>query len=234
MIIICYKSWVNIYKKILATEFIEISELVPETWVREEEEVTKNVLPLPWWWATQDWQVVTQDWQSEPDMNVLLDHSLSLKCLKFLSVDLGSYPNPINQWCCIIDDINSELCTLQYVKIKDMVHQLLKLGPGAELEKLDIKSTYKIAPVHPQDRYLLGMQWNGQVYVDAALPFSLRSAQKILNSIADKVQCIAERHRVQHPRHYLDDYISVEKQTWIIVWCIYRDFLRRVGFLEYQ
>ena len=73
------------------------------------------------------------------------------------------------------DSIQPELCSLQYVH---MDH-----GPGAKMAKLDIRSAYRIVPVHPQDRHLLGMMWDGKVYVDAALPFGLRSAPKIFYSL---------------------------------------------------
>ena len=39
------------------------------------------------------------------------------------------------------------------------------------MENLDVESTYRIIPVHPTDRLLLGMMWNGKLYVDTALPF---------------------------------------------------------------
>ena len=39
------------------------------------------------------------------------------------------------------------------------------------MAKLDIRSAYRIVPVHPQDRHLLGMMWDGKLYVDVALPF---------------------------------------------------------------
>ena len=32
------------------------------------------------------------------------------------------------------------------------------------MDKIDIKSAYRIVPVHPQDRCLLGMKWDGKVY----------------------------------------------------------------------
>ena len=50
------------------------------------------------------------------------------------------------------------------------------------MSKLDIKLAYRLVPVHPQDRYLLGV---GAYYVDAALPFGLRSAPKIFTAVAD-------------------------------------------------
>ena len=53
---------------------------------------------------------------------------------------------------------------------------------------------YWMVPVHPQDRSLLGVQWEGQAYVDAALPFGLRSAPKFL---ADGLEWIAKEHGVE-------------------------------------
>ena len=30
--------------------------------------------------------------------------------------------------------------------------------------------------MHPQDRPLLGVEWKGEIFIDATLPFRLRSA----------------------------------------------------------
>ena len=48
----------------------------------------------------------------------------------------------------------------------------------------------------------LGMQWQGEVYVDAALPFGLRSAPKIFNSLADALAWILNHHGVEHVWNY--------------------------------
>ena len=120
-----------------------------------------------------------------------------------LIVDL-SYPEGRS----VNDGISPDLCSLQYVKVDDVVQQVLQLGPGALMAKLDVKSAYRIVPVHPQDRHLLGMQWKDGVYVDAALPFGLRSAPKIFNALADAVEWIVREHGVSHLWHYLDDYIT--------------------------
>ena len=50
------------------------------------------------------------------------------------------------------DGINPSHCSLQYVRVDDVVKQLLRLGPGALMAKLDVKSAYRIVPVHPEDR----------------------------------------------------------------------------------
>ena len=86
--------------------------------------------------------------------------------------------------------------------------RLLELGPDAEMAKVDIRSAYRIVPVHPQDRHLLGVMWDGKLYVDAALPFGLRSAPKIFNAVADALQWMAEQHGIHDIWHYQDDYIT--------------------------
>ena len=95
------------------------------------------------------------------------------------------------------DGINSEWCSLTYVRVEAVVGRLLQLGMGAKMAKIDIKSAYRIVPVHPDDRHLLGMRWNDRVFVDAVLPFGLRSAPKIFNAIADAVEWIVREQGVR-------------------------------------
>ena len=44
---------------------------------------------------------------------------------------------------------------------------------GSLLAKCNIKKVYRNVSVHLYDRYLLGMYFEGQIYVDTALPFEL-------------------------------------------------------------
>ena len=84
----------------------------------------------------------------------------------------------------INDGIDPDLCALTYLKVEEVVHAIGRKGKGALLAKMDLESAYRIIPVYPSDRHLIGMEWKGKVYVDQALPFGLRSAPKILNSVA--------------------------------------------------
>ena len=79
-------------------------------------------------------------------------------------------------WVWVNDGIEPELCSLIYASTDDAVEVVLRKMKGTRLAKLDLQSAYWIVPVHPQDRHLLGMKWEGEVYLDSALPFSLRSA----------------------------------------------------------
>ena len=74
---------------------------------------------------------------------------------------------------------------------------------------VDIQSAYRNTPIHPDDRHLLGMIWDGALYIDTALPFGLRSAPKIFTAIADAPEWIARRHGVNFLIHYLDDYLII-------------------------
>ena len=50
------------------------------------------------------------------------------------------------------------------------------MGPGAQVAKLDVKSTFRNVPVHLKDWLLPGFEWDGNIYMNTVLPFGLRSA----------------------------------------------------------
>jgi len=105
------------------------------------------------------------------------------------------------------DGIDKSLCSLEYVRVDEVAAQAARLGRGALLAKVDIESAYRMVPVHPQDRILQGMRWQEKIYVDPMLPFGLRSAPKIFNSVADVLCWHLHRSGIAHVYHYLDDYI---------------------------
>ena len=75
------------------------------------------------------------------------------------------------------------------------------------LAKIDIESAFRLVPVHPQDRPLLGVRWDDQLFIDPMLPFGLRSAPKIFNAVADALHWYLGNRGVPHIFHYLDDFI---------------------------
>ena len=109
----------------------------------------------------------------------------------------------------INDGISKPLCSLQYVTIDDAIKEFIQLGRGALLAKIDIKSAFRLLPVHPADRNMLGMRWNDGVYIDTCLPFGLRSAPKLFNILADVLTLIAKQNGVSFLIHYLDDFLTV-------------------------
>ena len=104
------------------------------------------------------------------------------------------------------DGINRILCSLTYMKVDDVVRHVLKLGKHCLLAKIDIKAAFWNIPVLPDDHHLLGVQWRDQLYVDTVLPFGLRSAPKIFNSVADALQWAAKHAGISSLEHFLDDF----------------------------
>lgn len=65
---------------------------------------------------------------------------------------------------------------MEYVRLDEAVRRCVRLGKRTLLVRLDVRSAYRIVSVYPADRHLLGVAWKGEVFVDTALPFGLRSA----------------------------------------------------------
>ena len=107
------------------------------------------------------------------------------------------------------DGIRDSLCSLSYVSVSDAARGVVDKGRGALMAKVDVKSAYRQVPIHPDDRWLMGMLWEGSLYVDTALPFGLRSAPKIFTAVADAVEWIVKQEGVQFIIHYLDDYLVI-------------------------
>jgi hypothetical protein len=111
------------------------------------------------------------------------------------------------------EGIEAQLCSLKYTSVESVAIAAQRLGRGALLAKLDIRSAYRLVPVHPQDRYLLGVEWEGRHYVDSALPFGLRSAPKIFTAVADALQWVMLDGGVSAVDHYLDDFITIGRPS---------------------
>ena len=107
----------------------------------------------------------------------------------------------------INDGIAPPLCSLRYVTVDEIAMVAARLGRGALIAKLDVESAYRIVPIHPDDRALLGVQWRGTIYIDCMLPFGLRSAPKIFTAIADALEWVIRRRGTRYVWHYIDDFI---------------------------
>ena len=175
--------------------------------------------------ATQHREVVSDYLREELALNRVV------QLPKPVAVQLGIHCNPIgvipkrykpNKWRLIVDlsspgsasvndGIDKEMCSLSYTSVDAVVEKILDLGRNALLAKLDIKQAYRMIPVHPQDRLLLGMEWEEYVYVDKALPFGLRSAPIIFTAVADALQWIMQKNGASYVDHYIDDFITAGK-----------------------
>ena len=121
-----------------------------------------------------------------------------------LIVDLSS-----PQGASVNDGIDADRSSLSYTSLDHLASLVVYTGRGCFLVKVDVKEAYRMVPVHPEDQHLLGVQWDGFVYIDKVLPFGLRSAPKIFSAVADAVQWTLFKNGIQKGLHYLDDFILV-------------------------
>lgn len=94
---------------------------------------------------------------------------------------------------------------MSYISIDDVVVAIRKVGPGAVMAKLDIKHAYRNIPVHQGDRFCLGMQWEGKIFIDTVLPFGPTA----LHCCGRCFAVVMEKHGVTSVFHYIDDFITI-------------------------
>ena len=107
------------------------------------------------------------------------------------------------------DRIPKPLCSLSYITVDLAIAKIMKLGRGTLLAKVDIKSAFRLLPVHPADRHFLAMNWNAHVFIDTCLPFGFRSIPKLFNVLADFLSWILEQKGTCPLLHYLDDFLLI-------------------------
>ena len=113
---------------------------------------------------------------------------------------------------CVNMGISDEEASVSYEGLDYVIDKIIEAGRGCFLSKFDIEAAYRNIPVHPKDRYLLGMRWDGLYFVDLTLPFGCRSAPIIFTAVADVLTSICFKYLSRSVlSHYLDDFIQITK-----------------------
>ena len=107
------------------------------------------------------------------------------------------------------EGVSKHLCSVQYVTVDDAALAAATKGQGVLLAKVDVAHAYRDIPIHPDDRWLLGMVWDDSMFIDMALPFGLRSSPKVFSSVADAVEWILKQQAIPIVMHYLDDFLLI-------------------------
>ena len=110
-----------------------------------------------------------------------------------------------------INSVNSNIPdqykTVQYEGFDHFAKLLLELPPCALVAKADIRSAFRIIPIHPQDYPILGFTWKGKYYHDMRLPMGAAPSCSIFESFSTSLQGILQDWGVQHTTHILDDFM---------------------------
>ena len=117
-----------------------------------------------------------------------------------------SYPENFS----INDGISDSNASVSYQGLNFVIDRIILAGRNAFLSKFDIERAYRKIPVRESDRYLLGMRWAEQFFVDLTLPFGGRSAPAIFTAVADVLTFICSQDLLYSLlSHYLDDFLLI-------------------------
>lgn len=123
----------------------------------------------------------------------------SFRLIHHLSYPSGSSVN---------DFIDSELCSVNYTSFEVALEMLAKLGNGALVARLDIKSAFRLLPIHPSDFDLLGFQIQGKVYIDMCLPFGCAISCAKFEQFSTFLEwALRVKSGSSNVVHYLDDFL---------------------------
>ena len=142
------------------------------------------------------------NFQCHPIGVVPKKHSTEWRTIYHLSYPQGDSIN---------DHIPKDPYSLQYVRVDDAIRMFQRLGSGAYMAKTDLKSAFRIMPIHPGDWNLLGIYWESHFYVDLYLPFGLRSSPFLFNQISEALEWILKHnYGLGNVIHILDDFFIAE------------------------
>ena len=115
-----------------------------------------------------------------------------------------SYP----QGASINDAIPREFSSVTYSSIQDAITIIKSSSSTVYMAKLDVESAFRILPIAPTDRPLLGFRWRGLYYMDAVLPMGCSSSCAIFEAFSNALHWIAQYQlSVSGVVHFLDDFL---------------------------
>lgn len=115
-----------------------------------------------------------------------------------------SYPNHHS----LNDQFYGNLCSVSYTSFDEAINKLQKLGWAAQLAKADIKSAFRLLPIHPDGFNSLGFQFEGKYFFDKCLPMGCSVSCFYFESFSSFVEwVVAKEAQSSNVLHYLDDFL---------------------------
>ena len=130
--------------------------------------------------------------------------------------------------------IPSDLTLVYYASVDDAIAKIKQLGPGCFLARTDIKSVFRIIPLHPSHYHLLGIKWKNQHYFDKRFSVSCASSCGIFETFSTLLELVAKRQMgAKNVVHILDDFSLWKEHSISVVrlWLLSFHVVNRLGFL---
>ena len=104
------------------------------------------------------------------------------------------------------DQIPEEWSAVRYANICNALDLVVSLCDHAFMAKTDVKHAFRVIPLHPDVRHLFLLHWQGEYYVDLALPMGCSSSCSIFEAVSTAVEWIARYKLGIQSVHILDDF----------------------------
>lgn len=123
---------------------------------------------------------------------------------EFRTIHHLSYPEGSS----VNDFIPKEVSSVQYATIQDAIGFIKQSSHQVFMAKVDIESAFRIIPISPLDRPLLGFQWKGKFFMDAVLPMGCSSSCAIFESFSTALEWVATtKLGITAMVHVVDDFL---------------------------
>ena len=99
--------------------------------------------------------------------------------------------------------------SLHYPSIDNITEALVKLGPAAQVYKVDISRAFRHLRIDPADIDLLGFQVDGRHFIDVSMPFGFRHGSLFFQRCSDAIRYIMASHGYKGLYNYIDDLIYI-------------------------
>ena len=125
-------------------------------------------------------------------------HDGSMRLIHHLSYPCGTSVN---------DYIEPRLCSVNYASFDDAVELVSRMGPGALMAKMDVKSAFRLLPVHPEDFSLLGFKVGDYYFFDKCMHMGCSISCAFFEKFSTFLEWVVKsRSGVDFMVHYLDDF----------------------------
>ena len=111
------------------------------------------------------------------------------------------------------DGIDKGACKVQYTNFDEAIDLVVGAGPGALLAKADIKSAFRLLPIHRSPLRICvfwGKKIDEQFFVDKVLPMGASCAPALLETFSTFLEWVVRKQSgSERICHYADDFLFV-------------------------
>ena len=135
---------------------------------------------------------MTREKPNAPNRRVIIDLSWPKNASVNMGVDKNSY-------------LGSEF-SLTFPTIDDITKELVNIGPGCHIYKIDVSRAFRHLKIDPGDYDLLGLRWDA-AFFDTCLPFGSRHGSQNFQRVSDAVRYALHCHGYR-VTNYIDDFVG--------------------------